>query len=147
MDPAQPRDIQAPWAARQSAGDSPGPLPRPLSTVSTRAAREEARRSLRIGLAVGAVVAILVGWSAWAVASKAFGGGHSAYPAEVRTEFLAGCEGGGGDAATCGCILNWFESHKSLGEFVTFLAKVREGEGMTWDVYAGLNSCDKHPSL
>ena len=45
------------------------------------------------------------------------GGGHS-YPANVQSNFLNACEATGGDVSTCGCALKWFESHRSLTQFM-----------------------------
>jgi hypothetical protein len=43
---------------------------------------------------------------------------HPLYPASVRTTFVDSCEARGGDAAHCGCVLSWFESNRSLAQFM-----------------------------
>jgi hypothetical protein len=47
----------------------------------------------------------------------ACGGSHS-YPANVQANFLNACEANGGDVSSCGCALKWFESHRSLTQFM-----------------------------
>ena len=67
-----------------------------------------------------------------------------AYPPNVQANFLNSCEAGGGDPGRCGCALKWFESHKSLSEFIAIDAQVRDGGGVSWDVSSGLaSSCPR----
>jgi hypothetical protein len=40
-----------------------------------------------------------------------------AYPPNVRTAFINSCEVHGNAPSYCGCLLGWFESHRSLAEF------------------------------
>jgi hypothetical protein len=43
---------------------------------------------------------------------------YRAYPASVRAGLMNGCEAHGGDAAYCGCVLSWFESNRSFGQYL-----------------------------
>jgi|688.fasta_scaffold38552_3 hypothetical protein len=43
---------------------------------------------------------------------------NTAYPAEVRNNFLASCTAAGSSQSTCECILTGLESNISLNDFV-----------------------------
>jgi hypothetical protein len=66
---------------------------------------------MRYLIAAGLVVGSVLGLSAC-------NGTNAAYPANVQTNFLNACEGNGGSVSTCGCTLSWFESHRSLTQFM-----------------------------
>jgi hypothetical protein len=66
------------------------------------------------------------------------------YPASVQANFLNGCEARGGDAGQCGCALKWFESHKSLSEFVAIDAEARATGRVPAHVTTGIASSCSH---
>lgn len=68
------------------------------------------------------------------------GGGKHAYPANVQANFLNSCEANGGDVSSCGCALNWFESHKSLTQFMADEDQVNSG-AIPSDVTQAMGSC------
>lgn len=45
------------------------------------------------------------------------GSSHSAYPANVQTNFLNSCESSGGSSDLCQCTLSYLEKHTSYTQF------------------------------
>lgn len=75
-----------------------------------------------------------------ALALAGCGGSHHAYPASVQSNFLNSCEANGGAVSTCGCALNWFESHASLTQFMADEDQVNSG-GTPPDAEKAIASC------
>lgn len=67
-------------------------------------------------------------------------GGSKSYPTNVQSNFLNACEANGGAVSTCGCTLKWFESHKSLTQFIADDNQVNNG-GVPSDMVKASAAC------
>jgi hypothetical protein len=65
---------------------------------------------------------------------------RGAYPASVRAAFVGSCEARGGASSYCGCVLSWFESHRSLAQFMAD-ANATETEASRSDMAEAVASC------
>ena len=69
-----------------------------------------------------------------------------AYPAYVRTWFVNSCTAQGSSVSYCGCVLNWFESNRSLADF-TADAEATDTEKSRADMSKADASCTSQKPL
>src|SRR4051794_14843424 len=109
MDPAQSKNVQSPWAARQAAAAPPEPARGP----SPSRARQRRGKPFSVSVRTAVVISLLAAAALAGIVSFT-GGGHRQWPAEARQQFLARCAAYGEEPSRCRCGLNWLESHETL---------------------------------